>query len=118
MGQIGSVQVGIHAPRLELHRRDMQLLVGKLGVGMIAIEFVDGAIDLLTHLPRPLRVARGWHALDALRFAAGAQLRFAAALLAVPLLAVPLLAVPLLAVPLLALGERASAGAVMRASAG
>jgi hypothetical protein len=71
-----SVQVRIHAPRLELHPRAMQLLVGKLGDGMIARAFVDGAIDLLPHMARQLLVARGWQALAARLFAAGAQLRF------------------------------------------
>src|SRR5262249_20814690 len=49
VGQIGGIERGVHAPRLEAHAGDIQMLMGDLGVGVIAIQLVDGAIDLLAH---------------------------------------------------------------------
>src|SRR5262249_51780844 len=87
VGQIRRIEIGIHPTRLKAHARHVQLLVGELGRWMIAVHFVDGAIDLLAHGTRELRVARGGQALDALLVETGAQFRRAAALLSLAFMA-------------------------------
>jgi hypothetical protein len=52
VGPIGSVQVRIHPPRLELHPCHVELLVGKLRVRVLAVHRIDSTIDLLADGPR------------------------------------------------------------------
>ena len=76
---------------------DVEALEGDLAARMIAIQVVDGAIDLLPHRTRQLEVARRGQALSALLLQACAQLGFA---------------LTFLPIALVALGERALEGAI------
>src|SRR5258706_10345112 len=87
MGQIGCVEIGVHAPSFKAHSSHVQMLIGKLGIRVIAVQLVDGVIDLLPNMPRQLLVAGRWQLFDALLLQTGAQFCLAAALLAVPLVA-------------------------------
>jgi hypothetical protein len=49
VGQIGGLELGVHAPHLEAHSSAIHMLIGDLGVGVIARPLVDGASDLLAH---------------------------------------------------------------------
>ena len=57
IGEIGSVAIGMHAPRREHHPRHVQLLVGELAFRMVGLQLVDGAVELLAHGTRQLLVA-------------------------------------------------------------
>jgi hypothetical protein len=88
--QVGSTHVGIHGSSLVLHRRNREMFIGKLGIGMLGKTLVDCVVDPLTDMTGetlPASACGGGEFLDPFLFQALAQLRLAPPFLAVVLLA-------------------------------
>jgi hypothetical protein len=51
VGQVGSVQIGVHGSGLVLHRGDRQVFVGELRALVLSKALVDRAVDRLPHVP-------------------------------------------------------------------
>jgi hypothetical protein len=87
--QVGGVQIGVHGPRLVLHGRHREVLVGELRARMFGEALVDRPVDLLAHVAGqalPTSACGRGQLLDPFLLQAFAELLLAPAFLAVALL--------------------------------
>ncbi len=93
VGQVGRIQIGVHAPGPKAHGAHVQVFAGDLMAGVLGVERIHRPVDFLPDVPSQALIGQRRQTRDALLFEAGAQFGLPAALLTVQLMPTRQLAV-------------------------